>query len=149
MILKSKKTDHTSNSQKYPIAHPHGKSFVNTLQWRLNGRDGISNHQPHECLLNRLFRRRSKKTPKLCATGLCAGIHRWPVNSPHKWPVTQKMFPFDDVIMIWGILLYLHNQRVINMTLDYHLCCTPGSDCIPLHGSITLLFDNNLHLKHH
>ena len=27
------------------------------------------------------------------------GIHRGPVNSPHKWPVTQKMFPFDDVIM--------------------------------------------------
>ena len=28
------------------------------------------------------------------------GIHRWPVNSPHKGPVTRKMFPFDDVIMI-------------------------------------------------
>ena len=28
------------------------------------------------------------------------GIHRWPVNSPHKGSVTQKMFPFDDVIMI-------------------------------------------------
>ena len=27
------------------------------------------------------------------------GIHQWPVNSPHKWPVTRKMFPFDDVIM--------------------------------------------------
>ena len=27
------------------------------------------------------------------------GIHRWPVNSPRKWPVTLKMFPFDDVIM--------------------------------------------------
>ena len=27
------------------------------------------------------------------------GIHRWPVNCPHKWPVTWKMFPFDDVIM--------------------------------------------------
>ena len=27
------------------------------------------------------------------------GIHRWPANSPHKWPATQKMFPFDDVIM--------------------------------------------------
>ena len=27
------------------------------------------------------------------------GIHRWPVNSPHKWPVTRKMFPLDDVIM--------------------------------------------------
>ena len=28
------------------------------------------------------------------------GIHRGPVNSPHKWPVTQNLFPFDDVIMI-------------------------------------------------
>ena len=27
------------------------------------------------------------------------GIHRWPVNSPHKGPVTRKMFPFDNVIM--------------------------------------------------
>ena len=27
------------------------------------------------------------------------GIHRWPVNSPHKWPLTQRVFPFDDVIM--------------------------------------------------
>ena len=27
------------------------------------------------------------------------GIRQWQVNSPHKWPVTQKMFPFDDVIM--------------------------------------------------
>ena len=27
------------------------------------------------------------------------GIHQWPLNSPHKWPVTRKMFPFDDVIM--------------------------------------------------
>ena len=30
------------------------------------------------------------------------GIHRWPVNSPHKWQVTRKMFPFDDVIMAIG-----------------------------------------------
>ena len=29
------------------------------------------------------------------------GIHRWPVNSPHKWPVTGKLFPFDDVSMRW------------------------------------------------
>ena len=30
-------------------------------------------------------------------------IHRWPVNFPHKWPVTRKMFPFDDVIMFTTI----------------------------------------------
>ena len=47
-----------------------------TLQWRHNGRDSVSNHKPHDGLLNRVFRRRSKKTSKPSATGLCAG------NSP-------------------------------------------------------------------
>ena len=70
-----------------------------TLRWRHNGRDSVSNHQPHDCLLNRLFRRRSKNTSKLRVTGFVLGIHRWPVNSPHKGPVTRKMFPFDDMIM--------------------------------------------------
>ena len=39
------------------------------------------------------------------------GIHRWPVNSPHKWPVTQKMFPFDDVIMVEELSGY-HEMRI-------------------------------------
>ena len=47
-----------------------------SLKWRHNRRDGVSNHHPHDCLLNRLFRRRSEKAPKLRVTGLCAG------NSP-------------------------------------------------------------------
>ena len=47
-----------------------------TLQWRHNGRDGISNDQPYHCLLNRLFRWGSKKILKLRVTALCAG------NSP-------------------------------------------------------------------
>ena len=42
---------------------------------------------------------RSKKTSKLRVTGLCVGNSPRPVNSPHKGPVTRKMFPFDDVIM--------------------------------------------------
>ena len=70
------------------------------LRWRYNERDSVSNHQPHDCLLNRLFRHRSKKTSKLHVTGLCVGNSPGTVNSPHKWPVTRKMFPFDDVIMI-------------------------------------------------
>ena len=197
--------------------HRHDR-FHYSLQWRHNQHDGVSNHQPRDCLLNRLFRRWSKKTSKLHVTGLCAGnspvtgefptqmaskaenvsirwrhhgdfllthlwlvrmterlslttlrtlshtrrrvpgsipvvgssckrgivhhycdvimgamasqitsliivystvysgadqrkhqssaslafvqgIHRWPVNPPYKWPVTRKMFPFDDVIM--------------------------------------------------
>ena len=70
-----------------------------SLHWRHNDHDSVSNHQPHGCLLNRLFRRRSKKTSKLCVTGFCGGNSPGPVNSPHKGPVTRKIFPFDDVIM--------------------------------------------------
>ena len=70
-----------------------------SLHWRHNDHDGVSNHQPHDCLLNRLYRRRSKETSKLRVTGLCVGNSPGPVNSPHKGPVTRKMFPFDDVIM--------------------------------------------------
>ena len=71
---------------------------INALQWRHNEHDGVSNNQHYDCFLNRLFRRRSKKTSKLRVAGPCEGIQRSPVNSPHKGPVTQKMFPFDDVI---------------------------------------------------
>ena len=67
--------------------------------WRHNDHGGVSNHKPHGCLLNRLFRRRSKKTSKLRVTGLCAGNSPGPVNSPHKGPVTRNMVPLDDVIM--------------------------------------------------
>ena len=48
----------------------------NALQRRHDEHDDVSNHQPHYCLLKRLFRRRSKKPSKLPVTGLCVG------NSP-------------------------------------------------------------------
>ena len=70
-----------------------------TLHWSHNDHGGVSNYQSQGCLLNCLFRRRSKKTSKLRVTGLCAGNSQGPVNSPHKAPVTWKMVPFDEVIM--------------------------------------------------
>ena len=70
-----------------------------SLQWRHNDHDGVSNHQPHDCLLNRLFRRNQRNHQSSASLAFVRGIHRGPVNSPHKGPVTQKMFPFDDVIM--------------------------------------------------
>ena len=75
---------------------------VETLRWRHNGCDNIPNHQPHDCLLNRLFRRRSKKTSSSASLAFVWEIHRGPVSSPDKWPVTRKIFPFDDVIMKCG-----------------------------------------------
>ena len=71
--------------------HPH-PTGPHPLQWRRNECDGVSNHRRLRCLLNCWFRRTLKKTSKLRVTGLCAGIHRWPVNSPHKRPVTREMF---------------------------------------------------------
>ena len=41
------------------------------------------------------------------------GIHRGPVNSPHKGPVTRKMFPFDDVIMHRTFVSKIHRLRWI------------------------------------
>ena len=98
------------------------------LQWRHNGRDCVSNHLPHDCLLNRLSRLRSKKTSKLRVTGLCAGNSTGPVNSPHKWLASNA-----ENISIWwrhhatyrswqdgcikGTVLLL-TPRVLNKTVD-------------------------------
>ena len=40
-----------------------------------------------------------RKHQSSASLAFARGIHRWPMNSPHKGPVTQKMFPFDEVIM--------------------------------------------------
>ena len=73
------------------VPEVHVKNNFRTLRWRHNELNGVSDHQPHDCLLNQ-FGRWSKKTSKLCVTGLCAGNSSGPVNSPHKWPVTRKSF---------------------------------------------------------
>ena len=69
------------------------KSVV--LLWRHNGHDSVSNHQPHDCLLNHLFRRRSKKTSKLRVTGLCAG------NSPVTSEFPAQMVSNAQNVSIW------------------------------------------------
>ena len=48
-----------------------------------------------------------RKHPSYSSLTVVRGIHRWPVNSPHNWPVTRKMFPFDDVIMEWAIIVLI------------------------------------------
>ena len=69
-----------------------------SLQWRHNGR-GVSNHHPRDCLLNRLYRRDSKKTSKLRVTGLCVGNSPMTGEFPAQMASNAEMFPFDDVIM--------------------------------------------------
>ena len=66
-----------------------------TLQWRHNERDGVSNHQPYECLLDHLFRRRSKKISKLRVTCLCAG------NAPVTAEFPAQMASNAENVSIW------------------------------------------------
>ena len=60
-----------------------------------NGCDGISNYQPHDCFLNRLFGRRSKKTSKLCVTGPCVG------NSPGTGEFPAQRASNAENVSIW------------------------------------------------
>ena len=89
-------------------------------QWRHNGRDGVLNHQPHDCLLNRLFRRRSKKTSKLRVTGLWAG------NSTGTGEFPSQMASNAENVSIWWrhydkepwrcyLFLYIHLARFYHM----------------------------------
>ena len=58
------------------------------------------------------------------------GIHRSPVNSPHKWPVTRKMFPFDDVIMLpRGLLLTTLIQIQIQFFCEMRMKRMIINDC--------------------
>ena len=85
--------------------------LVFSLQWGDNERDGVSNHRHLDFLLNRLLRRRSKKTPKLRVTGLCEG----------NWPVTGEFPPLKtsnvENVSIWWrhhIRCFCHMPPVTN-----------------------------------
>ena len=99
-----------------------------SLLWRHNGRDCVSNHQPHECLLNRLFRRRSKKTSKLRVTGLCAG------NSPGTGEFPAQMASNAENVSIWWrhhdfsfiSPLMTIKKSVFTCRLTHSLCSSDG-----------------------
>ena len=84
-------------------------SWTSTLQWRHNGHDNVSNHQPHGCLLKRLFRRRSKKTSKLRVTGLCAG------NPPVTGEFPTQMASNAENASIW----WRHHDKGKSEALDF------------------------------
>ena len=95
--------------------------ITNTLQWR---HQCAWNHLRLNCLCNRLFRRRSKKTWKLR------------VVSPHKGPVTRKMIPFHDVIMnamdscrcetiFWPPIYWPRGQYIIRYFDPFTIFWTP------------------------
>ena len=91
-----------------------------SLHRRHRERNGVSNHRRLDCLLHRLFRRRSKKTSKLRVTGVCEGNPSVTDGFPHKGPVTRKMFSFDE----WRHYDY-GDQQLLNMYARGHLWYYP------------------------
>ena len=85
---------------------------VNTLQWRHNEHDSVSNHQPHDCLLNCLFRRGSKKTSKLRVTGLCEG------NSPGTDEFPAQMASCAENVSIW----WRHHDETVYFLILWFIC---------------------------
>ena len=69
--------------------------FQLSLEWRHNERHGVSNHRVLDCLLDRLFRRRSKNTSKLHVTGLCEG------NSPVTGEFPAQKASNAESVSIW------------------------------------------------
>ena len=75
-------------------------NYIMTLKWPHNERDVVSNYARLDCLLGSNFKE-NIKAPRhwpLWGETTC-GRYRWPVDSPHKGPVTRKVYPFDDVNM--------------------------------------------------
>ena len=84
-----------------------------SLLWRHNEPEGASNHQHHDCLLNRLFGHRSNKTSKLRVTGLCAG------NSAETDEFPTQMASDAENVSIW----WRHHGG----NLSLYICCLISS----------------------
>ena len=99
-----------------------------SLRWRHNEHDSVSNHQHHDCWLNRLFRQRSKKISKLRVTGLCEG------NSPvtGEFPAQRTSNAEKDSIWWrhheWRIWTYAkcESPHYDDMTSTKPLACIMG-----------------------
>ena len=89
-------------------------------QWRLKS--------PASRLFTQLFIQSQIKENIKAPRHWPLGIHRWPVNSPHKGPVTRKMFLFDDVIMCWGHRYHGISWSIFNQ-IPWHIDNGQASDC--------------------
>ena len=82
------------------------------LEWRHNEGDGVSNHRRLACLLNRLFRRRSKKASELRVTDLCEG------NPPVTGGFPSQMASNAENVSIWR-----HRHVVVRDVVSYYVMC--------------------------
>ena len=112
-------------------------THVEPLRWRRNGHGGVSNHQPHHCLLSRLFGCRSKKTSKLRVTGLCVG------NTPGTGEFPAQMASnAENVSIWWRHLAYrpVTHRQWINGRLCWYLLAINAVNTIGLLNLLLNIF---------
>ena len=100
-----------NNITGYLISNTNYSTGWAMLFWSsFSGRDGVSNHQPHRCLLNRLSKHSSKKTSKFRVTGLCAG------NSPVTGEFPAQMASNTENVSIWW-----HHHVLLQINMPWTL----------------------------
>ena len=129
-ITRSRFMDPTDGAIKGFYCTSHKLCTLFSLQRHHNEHNGISNHQPHDCLLNHLFMQRSKKTSKFHVTGLCVG------NSPNEFP-TQRASNAETVSIWWHHHVSIH---MIDLPIFFKIASlAPGKsyDC-PSNSEVSL-----------
>ena len=113
-----------------------------TLQWRQNEHHGVSNHRLLDCLVKRLFRRRSKKTSKICVTGL------WEGNPPVTGGFPSRKASRTENVSIWWRHHDAHGLRFVvfpcNLTTGWLQTTTKSNTDLLLSGPFRTNFQWNL-----
>ena len=115
-----------------------------TLQLRHDECDGISTQQPHDCLLNSLFRCRWKKTSKLRLTGLCVG------NSPVTGEFSAQRASNVENVSIWWrhhVLMIFHIAILPFEMLSHHECVVYTFHCDILRDGCYFLSTQSLIIR--
>ena len=111
-----------------------------SLRWRHNERNGVSNHRHIDCLLNRLFKRRSKKHQSSASLTFAGRIHRWPVISPHKGPITRFFFHLKASSCLFGQVLCTNDNLLHSWKYKFVIWYCPQQHGILLkHDKIVIL----------
>ena len=121
---------HVQRGEKLFTCELQPRIWISTLLRRHNGRDGVRHHQPHHCLLTVQSGADQRKHQSSASVAFVRGIHRWPVNSPYKWPVTRKMFLFDYATMSHPIFTARHIRKGLSKTIWIYL----DENCIWIRG---------------
>ena len=107
--------------------------YCNTLQWRHSERDGVWNNRRLDGLLKRLIRHRSKKTSKLCITGLCEGNS--PVTGKFPWQTDSNAenvsiwwCHHDELFVTWNTIPSARDH--LNMILYDRYIFSKGNELI-------------------